>query len=56
MTWNPRSRRALSLVFMVLGGLLIYLVQEDIRIGLLLLGLGIALEAIAMVMRRGAGE
>lgn len=52
MIRNPRTRRALSLVLMAMGGLLIFLVSADIWIGAVLLGLGVALEVAGTLMQR----
>ena len=52
MIRNPRTRRILSLVLMAMGGLLLFLAPEDIWIGTLLLGLGVALEVVGMLMQR----
>lgn len=52
MIRNPRTRRTLSLVLMTLGGLLLFLVPEDIWIGTLLLGGGVALEVAGTLMQR----
>jgi len=56
MIRNPRTRRILSLVLMALGGLLLFLAPEDIWIGTLLLGLGVALEVAGTLMHRRAGK
>ena len=53
MIRNPRTRRILSVVLMALGGLLLFLAPEDIWIGTLLLGLGVALEVAGTLMHRG---
>jgi len=55
MIRNPRTRRVLSLVLIVMGGLLIFLAPEDIWIGTLLLGLGVALEVAGVLMQRRSG-
>lgn len=55
MIRNPRTRRALSLVLMALGGLLLFLAPEDFWIGTVLLCLGAALEVAGMLMQRGKG-
>lgn len=52
MIRNPRARRALSVLLMVVGGVLLFLAPEDIWIGALLLGLGIALEVAGALMYR----
>lgn len=56
MIRNPRIRRALSFILMVLGGLLIFLAPEEIWMGTLLLCLGAALEVAGMLIHRGTGE
>jgi hypothetical protein len=53
MIRNPRTRRILSLVLIVMGGLLIFLAPANIWIGALLLGLGVVLEAAGTLMHRG---
>jgi hypothetical protein len=52
MIKNPRARRTLSLVLLVLGGVLLFLAPADIWIGVVLIALGIALEVAGAVMRR----
>jgi hypothetical protein len=52
MISNPRSRRALSLAVMALGGVLLFLVPQDIWIGTFLLGLGIGLEVAGTRLHR----
>ena len=52
MIKNPRTRRALSLALMIGGGVLIFLAPEDIWIGVLLLGLGVALELVGAMFRQ----
>jgi Na+/phosphate symporter len=52
MIRNPRTRRALSLLLLVLGGVFLFLAPEDIWIGVLLLVLGVGLEILAAVMHR----
>jgi len=56
MIRNPRIRRALSLVLMAVGGLLLFLAPADIWIGTLSLGLGVALEAAGILMQRRLGR
>lgn len=56
MIRNPRTRRMLSLVLIMMGGLVIFLAPEDIWIGALLLGLGFALEAAGTLMHRGPSK
>lgn len=46
MIKNVRTRRALSLGLVILGGVLLFLAAEDIWIGVLLVALGLALEII----------
>jgi hypothetical protein len=53
MMRNPQTRRALALLLTVLGGLAMFLAPEDIWIGALLLGLGVALEVAGTLMQRG---
>jgi drug/metabolite transporter (DMT)-like permease len=52
MITNPRIRRALALLLLVLGGVLLFLAPENIWIGVLLLALGMALEAAGTLMQR----
>lgn len=52
MIRNPRTRRALSLLLLVLGGLFLFLAPENIWIGVVLLGLGLALEVAGTLMQR----
>jgi len=55
MIRNPQTRRALALVLTLLGGLAMFLAPEDIWIGALLLGLGVALEVAGTLMQRRSG-
>ncbi len=50
MIRNPRTRRALSLSLLVLGGVLVFLAPEDIWLGVLLLVLGLGLEVAGALM------
>lgn len=50
MIKNVRVRRALALVLVVLGGVLLFLAPEDIWIGAVLVGLGIALEIVGIAL------
>lgn len=50
MIENVRTRRALSLGLVVLGGILLFLAPEDIWLGALLVALGLALEIVAAVL------
>ena len=52
MIRNPRTKRKLSLSLLVLGGLLIFLAPENIWIGTVLFGLGIAVEIAGAVLRQ----
>lgn len=56
MISNPRTRRALSLVLVAMGGLLFFLAPEDFWVGTLLLGLGAVLEVAGMLMQRRPGR
>lgn len=47
MTKHPQLRRALSVGLLVLGGILIFLVPDDIWIGALLAVAGIVIELVA---------
>lgn len=50
MIKNPRTRRALSLILLILGGVLFFLAPEDIWVGALLVALGLALEVAGALM------
>jgi apolipoprotein N-acyltransferase len=50
MIENVRTRRALSLTLVVLGGVLLFLAPEDIWIGVLLVALGLALEIVGALV------
>lgn len=50
MIKNVRTRRALSLGLVVLGGVLLFLAPEDIWIGVLLVAVGLALEVIGAMV------
>ena len=50
MIKNVRTRRALALGLVVLGGVLLFLAPEDIWIGVLLVALGMALEIIGAMV------
>jgi hypothetical protein len=52
MIANPRTKRKLSLSLLVLGGLLIFLAPENIWVGTVLFGLGIAVEIAGAVLRQ----
>ncbi len=49
MIKNPRTRRAITLIMMALGGLLMFLAPEVWQ-GALLLGLGVILEFIGIAL------
>lgn len=53
MIKNVRMRRAVSLALIVLGGVLLLLAPEDIWIGAILVGLGIALEVVGIALGHG---
>lgn len=53
MIKNVRTRRSLSLALIVLGGVLLLLAPEDIWIGAVLVGLGIALEGVGIALGHG---
>lgn len=50
MIHNVRTRRALALVLVVLGGVLLFLAPEDIWIGAVLVALGIVLEVVGATL------
>ncbi len=50
MIRNVRTRRALSLGLVVLGGILLFLGPEDIWVGALLVALGIVLEIVGAML------
>jgi hypothetical protein len=52
MIANPRTKRKLSLSLLILGGLLIFLAPENIWVGTVLFGLGIAVEIAGAVLRQ----
>lgn len=51
MIRNPRVRRTLSLLLLVLGGVLLFLAPKDVWIGLVLLAAGLALEVAGAVLQ-----
>lgn len=53
MLRKRRARRALAVVLLVLGGALMYLAPE-MWLGLVLLGVGVALEAAGIALERRA--
>jgi hypothetical protein len=52
MIASPRTKRKLSLSLLILGGLLIFLAPENIWVGTVLFGLGIAVEIAGAVLRQ----
>jgi hypothetical protein len=52
MIANSRTKRKLSLSLLILGGLLIFLAPENIWVGTVLFGLGIAVEIAGAVLRQ----
>lgn len=52
MIRNTKTRRALSLVLLVAGGMFIFLVPDDVWLGVALLALGVALEILGASMHR----
>jgi hypothetical protein len=50
MSINPRTRRAVSLLLLILGGVLLFLAPKDVWLGLVLLGMGLALEVAGAVL------
>lgn len=54
MIRNSRIRAPLSVSLIVLGGMLIFLVPDDVWIGAVLAALGVALELIAFTLLRNA--
>jgi len=54
MIRNPRYRRTLSLILLVLGGVLLFFAPEDVWLGAVLVGLGVVLEIVGAAMHRGS--
>lgn len=50
MTDNPRTRRVLSAVLILVGAVLIFLAPDDAWIGVVLAALGFAIEGIAVAI------
>ena len=50
MIKNPRTKRAISLSLLILGGVLIFLAPEDIWIGVVLFALGLGIEIAGLVL------
>jgi len=50
MIKNVRTRRAIALLLVVLGGVLLFLAPEDIWIGALLVALGLVLEIVGAML------
>ena len=51
MNIYPRSKRILSVTFLILGAVLIFFAPEDAWIGVVLLTLGFGIETIGLVLR-----
>lgn len=47
---NPRTRRVLSAVLILVGAVLIFLAPDDAWIGAVLAGLGFAIEGVAVAL------
>ncbi len=47
-----RSRRALALFLVVLGGVMMFLAPEDVRGGLAVLALGVVIELVGIALER----
>lgn len=56
MTKHPHLRRALSIGLVVLGGILIFLVPDDVWIGAVLAIAGIVIELIAFRLADSAKD
>lgn len=52
MSKNSRTKRLLSIPLFLLGGILILLAPENAWIGVILLGLGVAVEIAALIFSR----
>ncbi|WP_177186892.1 hypothetical protein [Nitrosospira briensis] len=50
MIRNPRTRRFLSVVLLILGGILMFFAPENIWIGAVLFALGLGLEIAGLVL------
>jgi hypothetical protein len=50
MIRNPRIKRLLSVVLLILGGLLMFFAPENIWIGAILFALGLGLEIAGLVL------
>ncbi|HEU4854664.1 MAG TPA: hypothetical protein VFS89_05160 [Nitrosospira sp.] len=48
---RTRTKRLLSVVLLILGGMLMFFAPENIWIGALLFGLGLGLEIAGLVLR-----
>lgn len=50
MLSNPRTKRMLSITLLSLGGLFLYFAPEEAWLGVVLLGLGIAVEIAGIAL------
>jgi hypothetical protein len=50
MIRNPRTKRLLSVVLLILGGMLMFFAPENIWIGAILFALGLGLEIAGLVL------
>lgn len=48
---NPRNKRTLSVVFLILGAVLIFFAPENAWIGVVLLTLGLGIEIVGLILR-----
>ena len=51
MIKNPRIRRTISAILLVLGGVLIFLAPQNAWLGSVLLGAGLLLEVVSYIIR-----
>ena len=52
MIKNPRVRRTVSMILLLLGGVFIFLAPQNAWVGMVLMGMGLAMEVISYVIRR----
>lgn len=52
MSGSRRTKRVLSVLLLILGGILMFLAPENIWIGAILFVLGLAMEIAGLVLRR----
>lgn len=50
MTENPRARRLLSAVLILLGAVLLFFAPDNAWLGIVLAALGLGLEAVALIL------